>query len=320
MLRYAADYRTLLWMFVLMPGLIAFQYIHPEYLPYLSVFSFYFAVSAAVVAHNHLHAPVFKNKKASELFGYWISIFYGFPTFAWIPTHNLNHHKYVNKPGDATITWRYSNKHNFLVASTYFFVSAYFQSVPTKEFLDRVKKKNPAQFRKYMGQYVFCYGAHAAMIALAIQLYGVRSGLILWAFTMGFPAVVSLWTVHTFNYDQHVHTDPWSKMNHSRNFVSWSLNFFLFGNGYHTAHHEQANMHWSILKEAHEKLAPEITSELKVPSLWWYWFKQYVLAAIVPSLGTQQIGRAPFDTQEENVDIRTAEVGFGEAGTTAARV
>ena len=23
----------------------------------------------------------------------WISVFYGYPTFAWIPTHNLNHHK-----------------------------------------------------------------------------------------------------------------------------------------------------------------------------------------------------------------------------------
>lgn len=319
MLRYSADYRTLLWMFVLMPGLIAVQYARPETLPYLSWLSFYFAISASVVAHNHLHAPVFNNKKANEWFGYWISIFYGSPTFMWIPTHNLNHHKYVNKAGDATITWRYSNKHNFLVASTYFFVSAWFQRIPTDEFLQRVRKKNPEQFRRYMWQYS-CYGVQAAMLGLAIYLYGGGPGLKLWAFTMGLPAVVSLWTVHTFNYDQHVHTDPWSKLNHSRNFVSWSLNFFLFGNGYHTAHHEQASTHWSLLKEAHEKIADGIHPDLKQRSLWWYWFKQYVLAAIIPSLGSKQIGRAPFDTQEGKVDLTTAEVGFGEAGTNAARV
>jgi hypothetical protein len=91
MLRYSADYRTLLWMLVLMPALIAYQYVHPEMLPYLSWLSFYFAIAAGVIAHNHLHVPTFENKKLSTLFGYWIAIFYGFPTFAWIPTHNLNH-------------------------------------------------------------------------------------------------------------------------------------------------------------------------------------------------------------------------------------
>ena len=54
----------------------------------------------------------------NQIFGNWISIFYGYPTFAWIPTHNLNHHKYVNRAGDATITWRYTNRHNLLVALT----------------------------------------------------------------------------------------------------------------------------------------------------------------------------------------------------------
>lgn len=320
MLRYAADYRTLFWMFVLMPGLVAFQYAKPEYLPYLSWLSFYFAISAGVIAHNHLHSPTFKNKKSSEFFSYWISVFYGFPTFAWIPTHNLNHHKFVNKAGDATITWRYTDKHNYLVASTYFFVSSYFQSGPIKEFLLRAKEKNPAQYRKYIGQYVVVYGAQAAMLALAIYLHGAKTGLTVWAFTMGLPALVSLWTIMTFNYDQHVHTDPWSKYNHSRNFVGKTLNFLLFNNGLHTAHHEKAGLHWSQLPQLHGELAPHIDPALKQRSLWWYWFKQYVLTPFVPSLGTKQIGRAPFDTQEEKLDIATAEVGFGEAGTNAARI
>ncbi len=320
MLRYAADYRTLLWMFVFSPALVATAYAKPELLPWLSPFCFYFAISASVIAHNHQHAGTFTSKRGNELFAYWISVIYGFPTFAWVPTHNLNHHKFVNKPGDATITWRYSNKHNYLIASTYFFVSSYFQSGPIKEFLKRAKEKNPAQYRKYIGQYFVVYGAHVLMAALAVYLHGFGPGLRTYAFAMGLPSLVALWTVMTFNYDQHVHTDPWSKYNHSRNFVSPLVNFFLFNNGYHTAHPENAGTHWSLLREEHEKIKDKIDPELCQRSLWWYWFKQYVLTPFVPSLGTKQIGRAPFDTGEEKLDIATAEVGFGETGTNAARV
>jgi len=320
MLRYAADYRTLLWLLVFAPGLVALQYARPEWVPYLCWLSFYFAISAAVVAHNHQHSPTFKAKGMNEFFATWISLFYGYPTFAWIPTHNLNHHKYVNKPGDATITWRITNRHNYLVAASYFFVSAYYQSVPTNEFLKNTRAKNPARYRGYMAQYAVLYGTHLAMALLAIQLHGLALGLKVYGLTLFFPAIVSLWTVHTFNYDQHAHTDPWSKYDHSRNFVGPVLNFLLFGNGYHTVHHENAGRHWSLNKAAHEEIADKINPVLNQRSLPWYWFKQYVLAAVVPSLGTTQLGRAPFDTGEEKLDLRTAKVGFGESGTNAARV
>ena len=184
----------------------------------------------------------------------------------------------------------------------------------------RAKQKNPAKYRSYISQYFVVYGSHILMAALAIKLYGLSQGMFVYGFSMGLPSLVSLWTVMTFNYDQHVHTDPWSKYNHSRNFVAKSTNFFLFGNGYHTVHHENAGMHWSLAAAEHAKIADQIHPDLKQRSLWWYWFKQYVLAAFVPSLGTTQIGRAPFDTGEEKLDIATAEVGFGDSGTNAVRV
>jgi len=320
MLRYAADLRTLLWLLVFAPTLIAVQYVRPDWLPYLCWLTFYFAISAAVIAHNHQHSPTFKNKGLNEAFASWISLFYGYPTFGWIPTHNLNHHKYVNKPGDATITWRITNRHNYLVAASYFFVSAYYQSVPTAEFLNNARAKNPARYRGYMAQYVVVYGTHLIMALLAIYLHGIALGLKVYGLTLFLPAVVSLWTVHTFNYDQHAHTDPWSRWDHSRNFVGPVLNFLLFNNGYHTVHHENAGRHWSLNKAAHQEVAHNINPVLNQRSLPWYWFKQYVLAAFIPSLGTTQLGRAPFDTGAEALDLRTAEVGFGESGTNTARV
>jgi fatty acid desaturase len=135
---------------------------------------------------------------------------------------------------------------------------------------------------------------------------------------MGLPAAVALWTVMLFNYEQHVHTDPWSRYNHSRNFVGKATNFFLFNNGYHAAYHEQAGLHWSKLPELHQTFEKEIAPELKEKSLWWYWAKQYVLAPVFPKFGTRQVGRAPFDDPAA-VKPMTASVDYADAGVNAHR-
>src|ERR1043165_2992650 len=158
-------------------GTVALQYAHPELIKYLWGVSCYFAIATGTIAHNHNHCPTFANKKMNAFFANWISLIYGFPTFAWIPTHNLNHHKYVNTEGDPTITWRFTNRHNVLVAATYFFVSAYYQQYPTKAFIEKAKEKNPALYRRIIGQYVFWGTGYVLLLALAIFLHGPRTGL-----------------------------------------------------------------------------------------------------------------------------------------------
>jgi fatty acid desaturase len=125
---------------------------------------------------------------------------------------------------------------------------------------------------------------------------------------------LSLWTIHLFNYEQHVRTDPWSKHDHSRNFVSPVLNFLLFNNGYHTAHHENPGLHWSRLPDAHVKIADAIHPDLKQGSLWWYWLKQYVLSPFYPPLATVQIGRDP------SAEVETDDADAGTAMTAPAPV
>jgi fatty acid desaturase len=316
--RFAADYRTLLWTLVLTPGLVALQFARPELVPYLSWLSCYFALACGVIAHNHNHCPTFKEKQYNQLFGNWISVFYGYPTFAWIPTHNLNHHKLVNRAGDATITWRYTNRHNVLVAVTYFFVSSYFQSDPIKAYISKAKAGNPSLYSRIIRQYLFWGGSHIALCALAIALHGVKTGLFVYTMVCFVPAFFALWTIMLFNYEQHVHADPWSEHNHSRSFTSKLLNFFLFNNGYHAAHHEFPGLHWSKLYEAHLELAPKIDPQLMPHSMWFYFFRQYVLATFIPSLGTKQVGRAGFDPPDgKPVDLASHDVAAAEAGTNA---
>src|SRR5258708_18470332 len=76
------------------------------------------------------------------------------------------------------------------------------------------------------------------------------------------PQQVALFVVMLFNYIQHVHADEESAYNHSRNFVSGFTNFMLFNNGYHTAHHNKASVHWSQLPDAHARIADRIAPHL----------------------------------------------------------
>lgn len=314
------DFRTILWVLIA-PGLVAAQYARPDLVPYLAWFSAYFALACGVIAHNHNHCPTFKNRSMNTAFGNWISIFYGYPTFAWIPTHNLNHHKFVNRAGDATITWRYSNKHSFLIAVSYFFVSAYFQSEPINTFIRKAKEKNPKLFRRIVMQYVVFVGAQVSMVALAIALHGPKTGLFVWGCSMGLPAFFSLWTIMLFNYEQHVHTDPFSEYNHSRSWDGRILNFFLFNNGLHYVHHEHPGTHWSEMRRLHDEVADKIHPDLVQKSLFWYWIKQYALAPLIPSLGTKQIGPGPMNPPSaQPVSLATDEVDLGTEGSNAAFV
>jgi beta-carotene hydroxylase len=293
--RRIEDFRTLLWVLVIAPLLVVAHALYPERSLWLLPVSCYFAIATGVIAHNHMHRPTLRAKWANELFSAWISVFYGYPVFAWLPTHNLNHHKLVNRRGDATITWRHTNRHNVLVAATYFFVSAYYQSAWIKDYVREARRKRPGIFRRIVGQYVFTYGVHALVLGAAVAALGLAAGLRLWAFSLGIPAFTALWTIMLFNYCQHVHTDPWSAHDHSRNFEGKLLNFLLFGNGYHTVHHEHPSLHWADAAALHRELRPRIDPRLCERSMWWFFFRQYALAPFSPRLGTVQVGRAPFD-------------------------
>lgn len=294
--RNKADYRTLLWA-ALMPVVVIAQYVRPQWIWFLSPLSFYFSMAAGTMAHNHNHCPTFKNRRANQLFAYWISVFYGYPTFAWVPTHNLNHHKHVNREGDATITWRHTNRNTWYVSLSYFFVSAYYQSGPIKEYIAKAKRSNPALYREIIRQYAIWGLAGISSIVIAVAMHGWGLGLKVAALSVLGPGFFGTWTMMWFNYMQHVHTDPWSEHNHSRNFVGFWMNFLLFNNGFHGVHHENPAAHWSKLPALHAEIADQIDPSLNNRSFPWWVFRYYVLSAFVPgpALETKQLGRAPFD-------------------------
>jgi len=325
MLRHRADRRTILWAFVLFPLVGFAPYVEPRLIPWLLPVSLYLGFCAGVFSHNHNHCPTFKNRKVNAFYSAWLSVFYGFPTFAWIPTHNLNHHKYVNKAGDATITWRYSRRNTWLVASTYYFVSAYWQSDVIKEYIAKARTGNRALHRQIVAQYATLAGAQTALLALGIAVTTLVHhqvwwrGVVVWFFGFGVSAMFANWSMIFINYIQHVHTDPWSEHDHSRNFVGRFSNWLVFNNGYHTAHHESAGLHWSKLPEAHAKIAHFIHPELRQSSIVGYCLRSYLLGIFNDRFRTHQVGRAAYEPPHGGkINLETASVAAVEAGVNAS--
>ncbi len=294
MLRYTADLKTLLFM-TITSCLFIFMWMswdNPESILWsygiwtfalFYVWHLFMAVTVSVIAHNTMHESVFKFEPLNRLMEYWIIIFYGTPVFGWIPTHNRNHHKHNNKEPDYTKTYRFSEKNVFWVLLVYPFVSNYHQSIALKAFLAERFRKNRREFFYYISQIIlvlawggtFLYLNWVAALVLVI-----------------IPHQASLFSVVAFNFIQHVHADEEHEYNHSRNITGshiFSLNFFLFNNGYHTVHHINANMHWSLTKEAHYKIEHLIDPSLNEKYFWGYVFKAYFIGPIVKRFKTKSM-------------------------------
>lgn len=266
MLKYRADLRSVAYM-IITTALLIVQWQSDQLNWLLYIPCLYFAIAVAVMAHNHNHVGMWKSKFMNTLTDYWLTLFYGFPAFGWIPTHNKNHHKLNNKAGDYTITYRYSEKNNLLTLLTYPTISSYFQQTPIYAYLRELRRTNKVDFVLYLCQYV------VLGLYLGILLY------INWEkalFYVIIPHQVALFSVMIFNYVQHVHADEESEYNHSRNILGLT-NQFLFNNGYHTIHHMRASIHWSKLPEEHKKIEHLIDPVLNERGFWSYIFRNYFI-------------------------------------------
>lgn len=297
MLRYNADLRTIAYM-VVTTTLLFVQWNLDTWNPLLYVWSLFMAISVAVIAHNHNHLPIWRNRTLNHLTDYWLTLFYGFPAFGWIPTHNLNHHRLNNREGDYTITYRVSEKNALWTLLIYPSISSYFQQKPIRDYLKKMRETDKKKFYLAAGQYVALGALY--LVAFVIDWQKALLYLVI-------PHQVSLYSVMIFNYVQHVHADEESKYDHSRNFTGF-LNKMLFNNGYHTIHHEKAGVHWSLLPEAHNKeIAPFIDPVLNERSFWGYIGRVYILGLFSPRFRThsKRLDRlqAPHTVETSNAKV-----------------
>lgn len=249
----------------------------------------FLSVSVAVMAHNHNHLSMWKNKWMNIITDNWLTVFYGFPVFAWIPTHNANHHKYTNTDPDYTKTWRYTERNNLFTLLTYPSISGIFQQSVVMTHWKETYSRNKEKFFLYTLQFIFLISWIAVFM-----LIDWRKGLLY----VVLPQQFSLFSVLLFNYVQHVHADEETKYNSSRNFGG-ILNTMLFNNGYHTVHHLYPNLHWSETPEEHAKIEHLIDDSLMESGFWPYIFRAYVLALFIPKYRTSSMRVARMEAENK---------------------
>lgn len=261
--RFTADYRALLFALVLFPLGPCLALANPSALPWVMPLVLYATYVAGVLAHNHNHCPVFRNRGLNALYSIWISAFYGVPTFGWIPTHNQNHHRYLNGPGDATPTSRVGEPGLWAIG-VYAFKAGGWQLPLIGAYLKKLLSTRPRALLVPALQLAAVVGAHVLVLLFAVKLHGAGAGVWLYALSFGLPVILAAPMLQATNYIQHVGCDPTSPDNHSRNFTNPLFNWLLFGNGYHTVHHEHPGSHWTLYRALHQERADRIDPALNL--------------------------------------------------------
>ena len=278
MLKNKADIKSLIYVFIT-TALFIIQRLILGVNTFIYAWYLFMSVAVSVMTHNHNHLPMWQSKTLNTLTDWWLTVFYGFPIFAWIPTHNKNHHRYNNRDGDDSITYRVSEKNNFLTLVSYPTISGYYQQKAIFGYLKDLKENNKEKYWLCISQYVILF------------LWIAAAFIIDWQKALLFviiPQQVSLFSVLIFNYVQHVHANEESEWNHSRNFTGF-LNFLLFNNGYHTIHHHKAGLHWNKVPEAHAEIEQNINPILLERSFWWYIVRCYILSIFIPKFRTNSM-------------------------------
>jgi fatty acid desaturase len=295
-LKNKADIKSLVYIFIT-TFLLIIQWVWIGINPFIYTCYLFMSVAVSVMTHNHNHLPMWQSKRLDILTGWWLTVFYGFPVFAWIPTHNKNHHRFNNREGDDSITYRISEKNNFLTLISYPTISGYYQQKAIFSYLKETKTKNKEKYWVSVSQYLIL------ILWLATALYVDWHKALLFVII---PQQVSLFSVLIFNYVQHVHANEESEWNHSRNFTGF-LNFLLFNNGYHTIHHHKAGLHWSKVPEAHKEIEHNIDPVLLERSFWWFIIKSYLLSIFISKFRTNSMRLERLKEEEiERMNANTA--------------
>ena len=294
LLRYKADRRTLFFVALyLVVASLSYIYFPSQWyfiLPLVmlnAVLSFF----CAVIVHNTIHAPIFKKKLHNKIFQVILSFTYGHSVSAFVSGHNFSHHKHTQGLKDRTRTSKMRFKIHLLNQLFFFFVVVPGIVKDENDFALLMYKEKPKWFWQYVLELVLMVGTKITLVILN-PLAGVLILVI--------PHLYAVWGILGTNYWQHDGCDAEHPYNHTRNFKGKLLNYVAFNNGYHSAHHDKPNLHWSLLPAYHEEhIAPHIHPNLNRVSL----LKYLIEAHISPGKRLDYLGNEmDLGKAEEDVD------------------
>jgi beta-carotene hydroxylase len=269
-LKYTSDWRSLLFVAIcltllILPQLIAIPLqLALIWVPVTSLFCF----SCAIITHNHLHTSIFKQQWQNQLLNLALTITGGCAATHMMIPHHYNHHKHRCNSQDWATPKLLGKSQGIqrLLRYPIEMAKATDIGLKTPESLQLLK---PLKKKMEIENFVL-------LTFISITL------ILNWAIALIF--VILPWFISTIllleaNLLQHDGCDSNSRFNHSRNFTGKLSNWFCFNNGYHTIHHLQPKLHWSLLPEFHNRIVkPHIDSNLEEKSIIGFLVSDYLLS------------------------------------------
>ena len=275
MLRYKADVRTLITVAVYFAIAITPWFLWNELnawqITLFVVVNCVCSFICATIVHNTIHVPIFYNRWLNKIFQVVLSLSYGHSTSAYVPGHNFSHHKYMQTPKDAIRTSKARFRLNILNQLFFFFIMSGDILKGEFRFAKKMYAERPNWFMQYLTEMIIVVGVKIVLAIINWKCF------LLFVFI---PHQYAAWGIVSTNYFQHDGCDETHPYNHSRNFTGKFLNWLLFNNGYHGAHHMKPNLHWSLYPEYHAKnLSPFIHPSLDRKSLLAYLIATHIYPA-----------------------------------------
>jgi fatty acid desaturase len=271
MLRYRADLRTLAFCAIYF-ALVAIQWIWAPARLVVAVplvaLTCCFSFLGAVATHNTVHCPMFKSRALNRVMQVVLTLVYGHPVSAYVPGHNLSHHKNTQSRSDLMRTTKVRYRWHLL--NGLLFMPTVGGSILLGEirYFRAMRRRNPPFFRQMLLEAGVFLAIAGTLLALDWKKFLVYVLI---------PHQYAAWGIITMNLLQHDGCDQDSAYDHSRNFTGKIVNWFAYNNGFHTIHHMEPGLHWSLTPAAHAaKVAPFIHPNLDQPNLITYLFRTFV--------------------------------------------
>ena len=271
MLKYKSDRRTLVFVGLYFASFAGLWVVNPGAswlgVPWIAL-TCVLSWIVAVITHNTIHCPIFHSRRLNKMFQVVLTLGYGHPVSAFVPGHNLSHHKYTQETRDVMRTTKVRFRWNLL--NLLFFLPAVGLPILRNDriFIKQMKNVRKRWYRQLRIEIVIF-----AIVSIAFLVADWRRFLAYWYL----PHLWAAWGIITINFLQHDGCDATHEYNHSRNFTGRFFGWYTFNNGFHGIHHVHPNLHWSLLREAHdEEIAPHIDPRLDQRSIFSYSFRAFI--------------------------------------------
>ena len=198
--------------------------------------------------HHHQHTLTFKQRGLNRILEFFYALHTGVTTNLWMLHHVLGHHpnfmdqtkdesRWTTDAGDKMGELEYT----FSVAKT-----AYSRGYEVGERYPKL-------------QQIYVLYTSITFFAVAVLTYfNPVASLFLFILPMIGGLLLTAWAT----YDHHAGLSTENEFEASRNNLNRFFNITTGNLGYHTAHHHQQGVHWSLLPELHEKIKHKIPPHL----------------------------------------------------------